>query len=217
MKYGYARVSTEDQNPALQLAALKKAGCRSVFQDEGISTATAQRPALVRCLKTLAGDTLIAWKLDRLGRSLRDLIHGLDDLKHRGVKFRSLTEAIDTATATPVPLSCKVSPQLKKLDRYETEKRNSRTPLLRSCIDPEARANSSRPRPQRSSGSSRRRAPQATRRLCGTAARASASAGRTRSMTDSAYALMRRRPVKSRLPIATPFQRRMSYVVVAWK
>ena len=101
MKYGYARVSTEDQNPALQLAALKKAGCRTVFKDEGISGATVQRPALVKCLKTLqAGDTLIVWKLDRLGRSLRDLIHMLDDLKQRGVKFRSLTEAIDTDTAT---------------------------------------------------------------------------------------------------------------------
>ena len=87
MKYGYARVSTEDQNPALQLAALKKAACRTVFKDEGISGATAQRPALVKCLKTLqAGDTLIVWKLDRLGRSLRDLIHMLDDLKQRGVK-----------------------------------------------------------------------------------------------------------------------------------
>ena len=101
MKYGYARVSTEDQNPALQLAALKKAGCRTVFKDEGISGATAQRPALVKCLKNLqAGDTLVVWKLDRLGRSLRDLIHMLDDLKHHGGKFRSLTEAIDTDTAT---------------------------------------------------------------------------------------------------------------------
>ena len=53
MKYGYARVSTEDQNPALQLAALKRAGCRTVFKDEGISGATAQRPALLKCLKTL--------------------------------------------------------------------------------------------------------------------------------------------------------------------
>ena len=103
MKYGYARVSTEDQNPALQISALKRAGCtdRAIFKDEGISGSTAQRPALLRCLKTLrAGDTLIVWKLDRLGRSLRDLIHMLDELKHRGVKFRSLTEAIDTDTAT---------------------------------------------------------------------------------------------------------------------
>jgi len=101
MKYGYARVSTEDQNTALQLAALKRAGCKTVFKDEGISGATAQRPALLRCLKALrAGDTLVVWKLDRLGRSLRDLIHMLDELKQRGVKFRSLTEAIDTDTAT---------------------------------------------------------------------------------------------------------------------
>lgn len=101
MNHGYARVSTDDQNPALQLAALKQAGCTSVFKDAGISGATTQRPALLRCLKTLeAGDTLIVWKLDRLGRSLRDLIHMLDDLKQRGIKFRSLTEAIDTETPT---------------------------------------------------------------------------------------------------------------------
>jgi hypothetical protein len=83
MKYGYARVSTDDQSPALQLAALKKAGCKiPVFKDEGISGATVKRPALQRCLKQLqAGDTLIVWKLDRLGRSLRDLITMLDDLK----------------------------------------------------------------------------------------------------------------------------------------
>jgi DNA invertase Pin-like site-specific DNA recombinase len=101
MKYGYARVSTDDQTPALQLAALEKAGCKTVFKDDGISGATTKRPALLRCLKKLEhGDTLIVWKLDRLGRSLRDLITMLDDLKHRGVKFRSLTEAIDTETAT---------------------------------------------------------------------------------------------------------------------
>ena len=101
MKYGYARVSTDDQTPALQLAALKRAGCHQVFQDDGLSGATTKRPALIRCLKKLqSGDTLIVWKLDRLGRSLRDLITMLDDLKARGVKFRSLTEAIDTMTPT---------------------------------------------------------------------------------------------------------------------
>jgi DNA invertase Pin-like site-specific DNA recombinase len=101
MKYGYARVSTEDQTPALQLAALKKAGCKTIFKDEGISGATTKRPALLRCLKTLErGDTLVVWKLDRLGRSLRDLIAMLDDLKDRGVAFRSLTEAVDTHTPT---------------------------------------------------------------------------------------------------------------------
>ena len=101
MKYGYTRVSTDDQTPALQLAALKRAGCKTVFKDEGISGATTKRPSLLRCLKTLrAGDTLIIWKLDRLGRSLRDLITMLDDLRASGVKFRSLTEAIDTETPT---------------------------------------------------------------------------------------------------------------------
>ena len=75
MKYGYARVSTDEQNTALQLSALKKAGCKTIFKDEGISGATTKRPALTRCLNKLrSGDTLIVWKLDRLGRSLRDLI-----------------------------------------------------------------------------------------------------------------------------------------------
>jgi len=99
MKYGYARVSTDDQTPALQLVALKKAGCKTVFKDDGISGATTKRPALLRCLKKLEScNTLIVWKLDRLGRSLRDLITMLDDLKCKGVKFRSLTEHIDTDT-----------------------------------------------------------------------------------------------------------------------
>lgn len=67
----------------------------------GSRGATAHRPALVKCLKTLqAGDALIVWTPDRLGRSLCDLIHLRDDLKHRGVKFRSLAEATDTDTAT---------------------------------------------------------------------------------------------------------------------
>jgi DNA invertase Pin-like site-specific DNA recombinase len=100
MKYGYARVSTDNQNPAMQLAALKKAGCRTVFKDE-VTGAHVNRPALARCLRAVeTGDTLIVWKLDRLGRSLRDLIAMLDDFKQRGVKFRSLTEAIDTETPT---------------------------------------------------------------------------------------------------------------------
>ena len=101
MKFGYARVSTDEQTPALQLAALRNAGCKAIFKDDGQSGATAKRPALLRCLKKLKqGDTLVVWKLDRLGRSLRDLITMLDDLKQRGVKFRSLTEAIDTDTPT---------------------------------------------------------------------------------------------------------------------
>jgi len=99
VKYGYARTSTGDQTTALQIAALKGARCSHVFEDQGISGATVRRPALERCLKSLrAGDTLVVWKLDRLGRSLRDLILLLDDLAERGVRFQSLTESIDTQT-----------------------------------------------------------------------------------------------------------------------
>jgi DNA invertase Pin-like site-specific DNA recombinase len=103
MKYGYARVSTGEQNLGLQIDALTRAGCAtdSVFKEDGLSGATVQRPALLRCLRTLkCGDTLIVWKLDRLGRSLRDLIQILDELQQRGVKFCSLTEVIDTDTST---------------------------------------------------------------------------------------------------------------------
>jgi DNA invertase Pin-like site-specific DNA recombinase len=100
MKYGYARVSTDEQNPAMQLADLKKAGCAKLFKDE-VTGAHVNRPALTRCLRTLQpGDTLIVWKLDRLGRSLRDLITMLDGFKQDGIKFLSLTEAIDTTTPT---------------------------------------------------------------------------------------------------------------------
>ena len=101
MKYGYARVSTDDQKADMQRTALTKAGCSKIFTDDGLSGATIKRPALLRCLKALdRGDSLTVWKLDRLGRSVRDLISILDDLKERGVSFRSLTEAIDTHTPT---------------------------------------------------------------------------------------------------------------------
>src|SRR5262245_35609599 len=100
MKIGYARVSTTDQNPALQLAALKKERCGRIFIDKA-SGALRKRPELEKCLKSLKpGDVLVVWKLDRLGRSLRDLISLLDDLKGQGVRFKSLTEAIDTQTPT---------------------------------------------------------------------------------------------------------------------
>ena len=100
MKIGYCRISTDNQNPDLQLTALKRAGCRKIFTDKATG-ANVKRPELEKCLKALtSGDVLIVWKLDRLGRSLHDLIGLLDDLKARGVAFRSLTEAIDTATPT---------------------------------------------------------------------------------------------------------------------
>ena len=100
MNIGYVRVWTDDQNPDLQLTALKRAGCTRLFMDKATG-AHIKRAALTKCLKALSeGDTLTVWKLDRLGRSLRDLIALLDDLKARGVAFRSLTEAIDTTMPT---------------------------------------------------------------------------------------------------------------------
>ena len=100
MKIGSCRVSTEEQNPDLQLRALHRAGCKTIYTDKE-SGAFRKRVYLERCLKELKpSDVLVVWKLDRMGRSLRDLIALLDDLKTRGVAFRSLTEAIDTAIPT---------------------------------------------------------------------------------------------------------------------
>jgi DNA invertase Pin-like site-specific DNA recombinase len=100
MKIGYARVSTTDQNPALQLAALKRERCKRIFTDKA-SGVSRKRLELDKCLKSLKpGDVLIVWKLDRLGRTLRDLITLLDDLKGQDIRFKSLTEAIDTDTPT---------------------------------------------------------------------------------------------------------------------
>lgn len=98
MIIGYARVSTQDQNPALQTDALAKVGCEQVFHEKATG-ASKDRPELAACLRTLrSGDTLVVWKLDRLARSLKDLVEIIDDLQKRGVGFRSLTEAIDTTS-----------------------------------------------------------------------------------------------------------------------
>jgi len=95
---GYARVSTIDQDPALQLDALAAAGCVKVFEDRA-SGARADRAGLRSALDYVReGDVLIVWKLDRLGRSLPHLIETVTSLAKRGVGFRSITEAIDTTT-----------------------------------------------------------------------------------------------------------------------
>jgi DNA invertase Pin-like site-specific DNA recombinase len=95
---GYARVSTEEQNLDLQLDALEAAGCKRVFRDVG-SGSLKHRPQLDGCFDYLrTGDTLVVWRLDRLGRGLKHLIESIDGLHAREVGFRSLTEAIDTTT-----------------------------------------------------------------------------------------------------------------------
>ena len=99
MLIGYARVSTGEQNLDLQIDALQGAGCAKVFTDEA-SGVKAERPGLHAALDYLReGDTLVVWRLDRLGRSLKDLIQRVEDLHQRQVGFRSLQESIDTTSA----------------------------------------------------------------------------------------------------------------------
>lgn len=99
MLVGYARVSTQDQNPALQIDALTAAGCEKVFTEKA-SGAQRDRPELAAALSYMrAGDSLVVWKLDRLARSLPQLIETVATLEDQGIGFRSLTEAIDTTTA----------------------------------------------------------------------------------------------------------------------
>ncbi len=100
MLIGYARVSTFDQNPDLQNDALNKAGCEKIFTDT-VSGTVAQRPGLTKVKEHLRkGDTLVVWRLDRLGRSLKDLIDWMNYLDTEGVALKSVQESIDTSTAT---------------------------------------------------------------------------------------------------------------------
>ena len=99
MRVGYARVSTSDQNPELQLDALRRAGCDRVFTEKA-SGARDDRPELARILQDVlrAGDTLVVWKLDRLARSLKKLIATAEELEREKIGLVSLTESIDTTT-----------------------------------------------------------------------------------------------------------------------
>ncbi|MDP9478951.1 MAG: recombinase family protein [Actinomycetota bacterium] len=98
MKVGYMRVSRRDQNPDLQRRALEAAGCERIFGEKA-SGAKAEREELLAALEYVReGDVLVVWKLDRLGRSLKDLIGRMEELRERGVGFASVTEGLDTTT-----------------------------------------------------------------------------------------------------------------------
>lgn len=98
MKIGYARVSTKDQDFSLQCEALKKAGCEKIYQDTQ-SGKTKDRPELKLALEVLRkDDSLVVWKLDRLGRKAKDLFELLNELEVKGINFISLTDNVDTST-----------------------------------------------------------------------------------------------------------------------
>lgn len=106
MRIGYARVSTSDQNIALQTDALEKAGCERVYADRGVSGTKSSRPELDRMIAALReGDAVVVWKLDRLGRSVQDLVTLVDGFRRKQVQFISLTESIDTTTTGGIPSS----------------------------------------------------------------------------------------------------------------
>jgi DNA invertase Pin-like site-specific DNA recombinase len=100
MRIGYARVSTDDQTLDLQRDALKRAKCREVYEEQAIGKST-DRPQLESCLKSLReGDTLVVWRLDRLGRNLADLVRLIAELEQRKVNFESRAEKIETNSPT---------------------------------------------------------------------------------------------------------------------
>lgn len=99
MKIGYARVSTQEQELALQLDALKEAGCEKIYQEK-ISGAAKTRPQLEAMLEQLrTDDIVVVWKLDRLARSLRDLVALVNQIQDQGASFRSINDQIDTTSA----------------------------------------------------------------------------------------------------------------------
>lgn len=98
MRIGYARVSTDDQTLDLQIDALTAAGCERIYKEHA-SGKGFDRPELKQCLNALrSGDTLVVWRLDRLGRSIKDLINTVNQLEGQGIGFCSVTEHLDTST-----------------------------------------------------------------------------------------------------------------------
>lgn len=99
MKIGYARVSTRDQNPALQLEALKKAGCEKIYQEK--KSAFKERPELIRALEDLrAGDVLYVWSMDRLGRSMKEIRTNIDFILEKKANLIDITHNIDTSSSS---------------------------------------------------------------------------------------------------------------------
>ncbi|PCJ89744.1 MAG: DNA resolvase [Hyphomicrobiales bacterium] len=118
------RVSDRDQSEALQIDALKSAGCEVIYGDHGVSGKITKRAGLDELLATLqAGDTLMVWKLDRLGRSTLHLLTLLDNLQKRGIDFHAITQGIDTRTA----LGRMVFGQLAVFAEFEREQISERT------------------------------------------------------------------------------------------
>ncbi|MGP87878.1 recombinase family protein [Escherichia coli] len=100
MQIGYVRVSTNDQNTDLQRQALERAGCEQIFEEK-MSGTVANRPALKKLLRTLnAGDTLVVWKLDRIGRNVLHALLMFQQLQEKGINFRSITDGVDLKTAS---------------------------------------------------------------------------------------------------------------------
>ena len=123
-RLGYVRVSDEDQTENLQLDALNAAGCTTLYRDHGISGAQAHRPGLDALLANLCpGDTLVVWKLDRLGRSTLHLFQILSELRQRDIDFVSLTQGIDTTTA----IGRMLYGQLAVFAEFEREQISDRT------------------------------------------------------------------------------------------
>ena len=125
MHIGYARVSTEDQTTAAQIDQLQKAGCERIYK-ENASGGRWDRPELQDCLKHIRkGDVLVVWKLDRLTRSLSDLLHILEKLEASQAGFKSLTESIDTTT----PVGRMLTHVLGSFAQFEREMIRERTKL----------------------------------------------------------------------------------------
>ena len=123
--YGYARVSTDDQELDLQIDDLKKAGCDEAnIYSEKVSGAKSDRPALDACIAKLKkGDTLLVWRLDRLGRSMPHLVTLIEELRERGVGFRSLCDGVIDTTSASGELIFNIFSSLAQFERRLTQER----------------------------------------------------------------------------------------------